>query len=136
MHVFFSFSLVSLCSETSMAGGKPKPECSAVSNWVNVLIYFFFALTLSGLNCLRSLGQATTASTITCVPHSALAIQSSALAVLAVRQQNIYCSPAPSTIHSEGESGPDHTPEARKLYGSLRDLQCTATFIGETGVSI
>ena len=31
---------------------------------------------------------------------------------------------------------PDHTPIARKLYGSLRDLRCTATFIGETGVSI
>ena len=31
---------------------------------------------------------------------------------------------------------PDHTPVARKLYGSLRDLQCTATFIGETGVSV
>ena len=31
---------------------------------------------------------------------------------------------------------PDHTPVARKLYGSLRDLRCTATFIGETGVSI
>ena len=31
---------------------------------------------------------------------------------------------------------PDHTPKARKLYGSLRDLRCTATFIGETGVSI
>ena len=30
---------------------------------------------------------------------------------------------------------PDHTPVARKLYGSLRDLQCTrtATFIEETG---
>ena len=31
---------------------------------------------------------------------------------------------------------PDHTPVARKLYGSLRDLRCTATFIGETGVPI
>ena len=31
---------------------------------------------------------------------------------------------------------PDHTPVARKLYGSLRDLRCTATFIEETGVSI
>ena len=31
---------------------------------------------------------------------------------------------------------PDHTPLARKLYGSLRDLRCTATFIGETGISI
>ena len=31
---------------------------------------------------------------------------------------------------------PDHTPVAHKLYGSLRDLQCTATFIEETGVSI
>ena len=31
---------------------------------------------------------------------------------------------------------PDHTPVARKLYGSLRGLQCTATFIEETGVSI
>ena len=30
----------------------------------------------------------------------------------------------------------DHTPVARKLYGSLRDLRCTATFIEETGVSI
>ena len=30
---------------------------------------------------------------------------------------------------------PDHTPVARKLYGSLRDLRCTATFIKETGVS-
>ena len=31
---------------------------------------------------------------------------------------------------------PDHTPVARKLYRSLRDLQCSATFIEETGVSI
>ena len=31
---------------------------------------------------------------------------------------------------------PDHTPVARKLYGSLSDLRCTATFIDETGVSI
>ena len=31
---------------------------------------------------------------------------------------------------------PDHTLVARKLYGSLRDLGCTATFIEETGVSI
>ena len=31
---------------------------------------------------------------------------------------------------------PDHTPLARKLYGSLRDLQCTAIFIGEPGISI
>ena len=31
---------------------------------------------------------------------------------------------------------PDHTPVARKLYGSLRDLRCTATFIEETGVFI
>ena len=31
---------------------------------------------------------------------------------------------------------PDHTPVARKLYGSLKDLRCTATFIEETGVSI
>ena len=31
---------------------------------------------------------------------------------------------------------PDHTPVARKWYGSLRDLRCTATFIGETGISI
>ena len=31
---------------------------------------------------------------------------------------------------------PDHTPVARKLYGSLRYLRCTATFIEETGVSI
>ena len=28
---------------------------------------------------------------------------------------------------------PVHTPVARKLYGSLRDLRCTATFIEETG---
>ena len=31
---------------------------------------------------------------------------------------------------------PDHTPVACKLYGSLRDLRCTATFIEQTGVSI
>ena len=31
---------------------------------------------------------------------------------------------------------PDHTPLARKLYGSLRDQRCTATLIGETGISI
>ena len=31
---------------------------------------------------------------------------------------------------------PDHTPMTRKLYRSLRDLRCTATFIEETGVSI
>ena len=29
-----------------------------------------------------------------------------------------------------------HTPVARKLYGSLRDLRCTAAFIEETGVTI
>ena len=34
------------------------------------------------------------------------------------------------------EIWPDHTPVARKLYGSLRDLRCTATFTEETGVSI
>ena len=50
-------------------------------------------------------GQATTASTITCIPNSTLAIQSSALAVLAIRQQNICCSTASSTSHSERESG-------------------------------
>ena len=31
---------------------------------------------------------------------------------------------------------PDHTPVARKLYGSLGDLRFTATFIEETGLSI
>ena len=31
---------------------------------------------------------------------------------------------------------PDHLPVAKKLYGSLEDLQRTATFIGETGLSI
>ena len=31
---------------------------------------------------------------------------------------------------------PDHTPVARRLYGSLGDLRCTATFNRETGVSI
>ena len=31
---------------------------------------------------------------------------------------------------------PDHTPVARKLYGSLGDLRCTAAFIEETGISI
>ena len=31
---------------------------------------------------------------------------------------------------------PDDTPVALKLYGSLGDLRCTATFIEETGVSI
>ena len=31
---------------------------------------------------------------------------------------------------------PDYTPVARKLYRSLRDLRCTATLIGEAGVSI
>ena len=40
-----------------------------------------------------------------CIPNSTLAIQSSALAVLAVRQQNTYCSSAPPTSHSERESG-------------------------------
>ena len=40
-----------------------------------------------------------------CILNSASAIQSSALAVLAVRQQNICCSPAPSTSYSERESG-------------------------------
>ena len=39
---------------------------------------------------------ATTASTITCIPNSASAILSSALVVLAVSQQYIYCSPASS----------------------------------------
>ena len=56
------------------------------------------------------LGQATTASTITCIPNSALAIRSSALAVLAVRQQNICCSSAPPTSHSERESGQTTLP--------------------------
>ena len=55
-------------------------------------------------------GQATTASTTTCIPNSTSAIQSSALAVLVVRQQNIYCSPAPSTSHSERESGKTTLP--------------------------
>ena len=31
---------------------------------------------------------------------------------------------------------PDHTPVARKLYGSLGNLRCIATFIEETGISI
>ena len=31
---------------------------------------------------------------------------------------------------------PDHTPVTRKLYGSLRDRRCTATFVEETGASI
>ena len=31
---------------------------------------------------------------------------------------------------------PDHTPVARKLYGSLGDLRCAATFIEKTGISI
>ena len=38
------------------------------------------------------------------ITKSASVIQSSALAVLAVRQQNIYCSPDPSMSHSERES--------------------------------
>ena len=42
--------------------------------------------------------------------NSALAIQSSALAVLAVRQLNIYCSSAPPTSHSERESGQTTLP--------------------------
>ena len=46
----------------------------------------------------------------TYIPNSALAIRSSALAVLAVRQQNIYCSPAPSMSHSERESGQTTLP--------------------------
>ena len=44
------------------------------------------------------------------IPNSALAIQSSALAILAVRQQNIYCSPAPSMSRSEKESGQTTLP--------------------------
>ena len=40
-----------------------------------------------------------------CTLNSAVAIQSSVLAVLAVRQLNIYCSPAPSMGYSEWESG-------------------------------
>ena len=60
------------------------------------------------------------------------AIQSSALAALAVKQ-NICCSPAPSTSYSE--IWPDHTPVACKLDGSLGDLQCTSTF-EESGVFI
>ena len=39
-------------------------------------------------------------SDLLCVPNSASAIQSRALVVLAVRQQNICCSPAPSASHS------------------------------------
>ena len=42
--------------------------------------------------------------------YSNRAIQSSTLAVLAVRQQNIYCSPAPPTSHSERESGQTTLP--------------------------
>ena len=49
----------------------------------------------TGHNCLN----------ITCIPNSATAIQSSALVALAVRQQNIYFSPAQSMSHSERESG-------------------------------
>ena len=40
-----------------------------------------------------------------CILNSASAIQNSAFAVLAVRQQNICCWPAPSTSCSERESG-------------------------------
>ena len=47
---------------------------------------------------------------LSCIPNSALAIQSSALAVLAVRQQNIHCSPAPPTSHSGRESGQTTLP--------------------------
>ena len=39
--------------------------------------------------------RTTTASATTCILNSVLAIQSSALAVMAVRHQNICCSPAP-----------------------------------------
>ena len=42
--------------------------------------------------------------------YSRLRIQSSAIAVLAVRQQNISCSPAPSTSHSERKSGQTTLP--------------------------
>ena len=54
---------------------------------------------------------------------------SSALVVQAIRYHNIY------ELLRKG-IWPDHTPIASKLYGSLVDLQCTATFIEETGVSI
>ena len=82
-------------------------------------------------------GQATTALTTTYTSNSALVIQSSALAVLAVRQQYICYDPAPhappppppSSSSSLNESlldkpprkgiWPDHLLEARKLYGSL-----------------
>ena len=67
-----------------------------------------------------------------CISNSPSAIQSDALAVLAVRQQNIYCSPAQCMNHSERESG----QTTHKLYGSLADLLCTATFIEKTAVSI
>ena len=74
---------------------------------------------------------------IYCYLNSASAIESSALAIQAVRQQNICCrTPAPSMSYSEKGIWPDHTPLAHKLYGSLGDLRCTATFMKETGVSI
>ena len=62
--------------------------------------------------------------------------QSSALAVPAVRQQNICCSPA--TLYEPLRKGirPVHIPLDSELYGSVEDLRRTATFIEETGVSL
>ena len=56
--------------------------------------------------------------------------------VLAVRQQNICCSPALSLPVALERNWPDHTPVTDKLFGSLEDLQCTATSFMETCISI
>ena len=70
----------------------------------------YFLLTRREQVTVSGSGQATTASTITCILNSASAIQSSALTVLAIRQQNFCCSPAPSMSYSERES--DQTTKA------------------------
>ena len=48
---------------------------------------------------------------VVCIPNSASAIQSSVLAVLAVRQHNISCSPTPSMSYSGREFGQTTLPK-------------------------
>ena len=57
-----------------------------------------------------------------------IGLSGSALAVLVVRQQNIYCSPAPTTSHSERESGQD-----KLLKNDKNDLEIweMATIFGK-----
>ena len=75
-------------------------------------------------------------------PNSASTIQYSALAVLAVRQENINCGPAPSTSYSERESG-QTTLHSRGRSLNLQQSGRTAyhlaievAIVSETGLGV